>query len=42
MAEYSLKNVGKAHGDLESGNTIGKLILLTRGNKESALETGKI
>lgn len=36
------KNVGKAHGDLESGNTIGKLILLTRGNKESALETGKI
>ena len=42
VTEYSLKNVGKAHRDLESGNTIGKLILLTRGNEERTLETGEI
>lgn len=38
VTEYRLKDVGTAHRDLESGNTIGKLVLLTQ---EESKETTK-
>ena len=30
VTEYHLKDVAKAHKDLESGETIGKLVLISR------------
>ena len=39
VTEYKLKDVSKAHRDLESGNTVGKLVLLTQDTDSDETKT---
>ena len=42
VTEFSLTDVASAHRALESGNTVGKLVLLTEGDKPVASDDKEV